>query len=283
MRIALKGSYSTAITGFTGILLACSIAHASPITQNTQNNQGTTVSGASLAPSFVQTGKTTKPTARIKPADLTTSTPVQSRDNSKTKPKTGPRKPGNLNSNAQNIPEIPWETIEQALKRQNLPSSTLHEPKVVVGGEYQQLITDALPDFGLEVVNLQGPQDIPILDFIKTQSTALSTEIAVYTSDLAQPEHNIAMASNGNLDTGDETAGPNVLGSTENRPFKLKTLLFWGVGLLVLYTLLDAIFAKLRRQDPTQPRGADLGDDSKARRPRRRRTFSRSRARHKHS
>ncbi len=282
MRTALKGNYSATLSGFAVILFAYSLAQASPITQNTQT-QGTTAAATSLAPTAVQRGKTRNPVVRIKPADLITSAPVKSAKAHKTSPKPTPENSSNLRSNSQEIPEIPWETIEHALKRQNLPSSAMREPRVVVGGDYQQLITNALPDFGLEVVNLQGPQDIPILDFLKTQSATLSTEIAIYTSDLAQPEHNIAMASNGNLDTGEEIAGSDVLGSSEDRPFKLKTLFFWGLGLLVLYTLLDAIFAKLRRQDPAQPRDVEQESRSKVRRPRRRRSFGRSRARHKHS
>lgn len=282
MRIALRGSFSSVFSGLAAILCACSLVHASPITQNAPN-QGTTASGARLAPSSVQTDGTGIQTTRIKPTDLTTSAPVKSQKNKKTGSKPGPIKSENLGSTSRDIPEIPWEMIEQALKRQNLPSAAHQEPKVVIGGDYQQLIINALPDFGLEVANLPDPRSIPILDFVKTQSDALSANIAVYTSDLTQPDHNIEMASNGNLDSDHAPAEPGVLGTTEDRPLKLKNLFFWGLGLLLLYTLLDAIFAKLRRQDTSQSRDADSGDDRKARRPRRRRSFSRSRARHKHT
>ncbi|TQV82096.1 hypothetical protein [Denitrobaculum tricleocarpae] len=171
--------------------------------------------------------------------------------------------------------------IEAALKRQNRPSVQNREPEVVIGGEYQQLIINAVPDLGLDIVNMPGPTSIPILDFVRTQSAELSSEIAIYTSDLAVPDHSIKMASNGNLDSDHAPPEPNLIGTTDERPFKLKTIFFWGLGLLVLYTLLDAVFAKLRQRDPTQPPEPGSGDEPKMKRRRRRRTFGRSRSRPK--
>lgn len=285
MRIAMGRNISAAVSGCLAVLFACALANANPITASPQS-QRTTAAEPSFTPSEGRTVDSTSRTARITPADLITSAPVTT---------TQPRKQSSSESDterksraaaSQAAPEIPWDAIEAALRQQNRPTVPRHEPKVKISKEYQQLIINAAPDLGLEIANFSGPQNIPILDFLRTQSAELSSEIAVYTSAISTSDHSVKMASNGNLDSDSLDSGnfdsrPNLFEAPDKRPFKLKDIFLWGLGLLVLYTLLDAIFAKLRGPDPESGREAAAGERKKGRRRRRRRTFRVSRTRHK--
>lgn len=285
MRVAIGRNVSAAVSGCLAVLVACSLAYANPITASPQS-QRTTAAAPSFAPSASRSVASPGGKARITPSDLVTSAPVktkQSRTQSSSEINSDRK---SRTAASQTAPEIPWDAIEAALRQKNRPRVPQHEPKVKISKEYQQLIINAAPDLGLEIANFSGPQSIPILDFLRTQSAELSSEIAVYTSDISTSGHNVKMASNGNLDSDSLESGsydtrPNLIETSDKRPFKLKDIFLWGLGLLVLYTLLDAVFAKLRGPDPESARETSTGDRKKGKRRRRRRTFQRSRTRHK--
>lgn len=219
--------------------------------------------------------------AKVDPEDLVSTGPRKKQNDDRKFANIRKTSSENQDDAAEDVPEIPWELIELALREQNQVSSPHREAEVTISRDHHQLIIDSLPDFALDIAYSQPTNNIPILDFLREQTSALSVEIATFTSDIAIQDDSIAMASNGNLDS-DETVG-------ETRPHKegtklpslLKKLFFWGLGLLVLYTVVEALFTKLLRRDFQGPPNADRRDGGRGGGFTRRRGFGRSRRRHR--
>ncbi len=273
-----------ATCGTAALSLACFAANADPITSQWLSQDlhlADSQSGSASAQAEKADGQTAlEKTVRIDPTDLVTSAPPK-KSRAKKSISFGRQAASPASAEeAGEVPEIPWEMIELSLLRQNQTSSARVEPDIVVGGEYQQLIIDSLPDLALDIVYLQGIDDIPILNFLRTQSDSVAIEIATFTSDLADPDQSFAMASNGNLESDEAVSDSGLAGDGVKPPSLLKKLFFWGLGLLVLYTVLETVFSRLKRQGQG-PVDARSRGEPKAERPRRRRTFGRSRTRHR--
>ncbi len=283
VRTAVRRRLIIATCGIAALTFVCLPAQAEPITSTW------------LEPPPAASKKTDSPAdskkpqkgekepaeaAKVEPEDLVSTGPrKEERDD---RPVTLIRKaPGAKPEDAATeVPEIPWELIELALQQQNQAPSAYRESEIIVSREYHQLIIDSLPDFALDIAYAQPAADIPILDFLRTQTSALSVEIATYTSDFAVQDDAIAMASNGNLDSDDEFGGEQQQKEGTKLPSLLKKLFFWGLGLLVLYTVMEALISKLVRRDFQGPVDASRGGASKAGRFMRKRGFGRSRSRH---
>ena len=281
MRTAVRKRPIIAICVIAALSLGSSIANADPITSH-WINQTAPLSKPEQPGVSQQPGNRDATVAKVDPADLVVG--IQRKQRKNKLPTSAPRvtsATGQDETAQDEVPEIPWEMIELALQRQNQASGARSESDIVVGGDYQQLIINSLPDFALELAYTQTTDNIPILDFLRTQTAALSGEIATYTSDISLSDETIAMASNGNLDLEENADDTGFTKEGTKFPSLLKKLFYWGLGLLVLYTLLEAVFSKLRRQGQQGTAGAPRGEDIKADRPRRRRTFGRSRRRHR--
>ena len=276
MRKAIETSFSVTVCVLATLLFGCSPGHANPITPSSENpSAGYPSTGKD--PFIQSTAVTRAKSARLSPSDLTSSVPSGQKRNAKTRRRSGSTRDTAIGQENGVVPDIPWEAIENELKRQSLPNSRHSEPEIELSSEYQQLIVDSLPDFALDSSSLAATQNLAILDFLRVQSASLSTEIAIYTSDIAAADDAIAMAANGNLEVEESGADSDITTIGEKRPSLLKKLLLWGLGLLVLYTALDAIFARLVRRGSSKSGEQVSRSDVKVRRTRRRRSFRRPR------
>ena len=185
MRSAVRKRPIIAICVIAALSLGCSIANADPITSH-WINQTAPLPKPEQPGASQQPGNRDAAAAKVDPADLVAGVRRKQREN--TLPTSAPRvtsATGQDETAQDQVPEIPWEMIELALQRQNQASGARSESDIVVGGDYQQLIINSLPDFALELAYTQTTDNIPILDFLRTQTAALSGEIATYTSDIS--------------------------------------------------------------------------------------------------
>jgi hypothetical protein len=195
-------------------------------------------------------------------------------------PQTGnPQTGAGANPDARAIPQIPWEAIELEIRRNNAVSPARKEPDIVLDSAYRQLVLETLPEFPLDITFLETPTNIPMLDLLRTQSTSLTLKILPYANALSSEAPEIAMASNGNLGSPeDDITRPDLIENVSKLPFQLKNLLYWGLGLLVLYSILEALFSRLRRQRNHERPDNDVAVERAPALPRRRRrSFRRSR------
>lgn len=276
MRKTIETSFSVTVCVLATLLLACSPGYANPITPSSENPDAG-YPPPDKAPFIQSTAVTRVKATQLSPSDLTNSIPANRKRSAKTRSRSDSAPDTAIDEADRSVPDIPWEAIEHALKRESLPRSGHSEPEIELSAEYQQLIVDSLPDFALDSSSLTATQNLAILDFLRVQSASLSTEIAVYTSDIAVSDDAIAMAANGNLEIDESEPVVEVSTIGEKRPSLLKKLLLWGLGLLVLYTALDAIIAKLLRRGNSKSGEPVSRSDVKPSRTRRRRSFRRPR------
>lgn len=267
-----------AACGIAALPFVCLPVSAEPITSD-WIDQAAPYTKPALSAGPRQREPSAEEAAKIDPQDLVTTGPRKKEKNGRAAAvirKTSSSKPDGDESE----PEIPWELIELALQQQNQAKSSHRESEITISREYQQLVIDSLPDFALDIAYAQPTGSIPVLDFLRAQTSSLSVEIATFTSDIAIQDDTIAMASNGNLDSDDTVGEARPHKEGTKLPSLLKQLFFWGLGLLVFYTFVEAVFTKLLRRDEQGLANAQRGGDGQAGRPTRRRRFGRTRRRH---
>lgn len=264
-----------ATCGLAALPFVCLSVSAEPITSD-WIDQAPQFSKQTQSENSGKTEKTPAQAAKLEPEDLVSAGPRKKEKDARSINVIRKTSSAKQDEAAEDVPEIPWELIELALQQQNQTRSTHREAEIAISQEYHQLIIDSLPDFALDIAYSQPVDSIPILDFLRAQTSAISVEIATFTSDIAIQDDPIAMASNGNLGSDDDIGEPTQKKEGTKLPSILKKLFFWGLGLLVLYTVVEALFTKVLRRDFQGPGDASRGDG----RLMRRRGFGRSRRRH---